>query len=185
MLCLISTTVLAATDHPLTDGGSIDLATDCSAGDTVTVAAGASVTITGSQTNIAISCGSGASVTLSGVTITNSGDYICPLTFWGTGNSLILAAGTVNTLTASSWEPAVCVEGSTELTISGNGKLITTGGQNGAGIGGGNYCSGGSIMISGGTVTAMGGVTALSGLAVSLGAAVIIARKRAKTAGGR
>ncbi len=191
VLCLLLLSLMPITaqaaDHLLDDGESLDIST-CMAGDTVTVAAGAHVTLSGSKANLQVFCGAGASVTLSNVTINNSGlSYICPLTFTGSGNALILAAGTTNTLTGSDYTPGVCVPEATVLTISGtgelaafggigssgiggndysptcgtvnitNGEITATGGFLGAGIGGGAYGDGGSVMITGGQVTATAG----------------------------
>ncbi len=46
------------------------------------------------------------------------------------------------------------------VTISGDRKLTATGGDGGAGIGGGNMCGGGNITISYGTIVAYGGAYA-------------------------
>lgn len=157
--CAIPGVCLAA-DHPLGDEQSLDIST-CAEGDTVTVAAGASVTISGSRNNIRINCGEGVSVTLAGVTIDDSAATgFCPLAFTGVGNTLTLAEGTTNTLTAGPNETAVCVETGTELAIGGSGTLSAKGGQYGAGIGGAGT-GGGKIMISGtGEVNAEGGQNA-------------------------
>lgn len=156
--------VCLAADHPLGDEQSLDIST-CAEGDTITVAAGASVTVTGSRNNTRINCGEGVSVTLSGVTIDDSAATgFCPLAFTGAGNTLILAEETTNTLTAGQNKPAVFVETGTELAISGGGTLNAKGGEYGAGIGGGNFdagTGGGKITISGaGEVNAEGGQNA-------------------------
>jgi hypothetical protein len=125
-------------------------------------------------TNFRIVCEAGVHLTLSNVNIDNS-SYAdaCPLSFTGSGNKLILASGTVNTLTAGTDEPAVRVEDSTKLTIDGTGTLDATGGSCGAGIGGGRSSSGGDITIDNGTIISEGDSAAGIGGGYSRGAASI------------
>ena len=67
---------------------------------------------------------------------------------------ITLAEGSVNKLISGSNCAGLQ---SNKLRIMGEGELIATGGENGAGIGGGDYGEGSNITISGGTVTAEGG----------------------------
>jgi hypothetical protein len=101
--------------------------------------------------SLLITCDEGVILTLDGATVTSSG---CALTFTGTGNAIILAAGTTNSFTSATNYPGISVKEGVELTISGSGTLTATGGTYGAGIGGGSNSMGGTITISGGTVNA-------------------------------
>ena len=77
----------------------------------------------------------------------------------GKGNVNIELDGT-NTLKSGREHAGLEKSGDGKLTITdenGNGKLIATGGQYGAGIGGGFYEGGKNITIAGGKVTANGG----------------------------
>ena len=153
---LLPQTALAAS-HTVSDGDTFDIST-CSDGDTVTVEADATATITGNK-NVKISCGSGVTLTLDSVTSKVSGtSSACALSFTGSGNTLILSGE--NTLSSGSREPGVHVESSTELVIKGqtdDASLTATGGAYGAGIGGGSNGIGGTITIESGTVKATGG----------------------------
>ena len=147
-------TALAAS-HTVNHGDTFDIGASCADGDTVTVAAGATATITGSK-NVTISCEAGVTLTLSDVTSDVSGTSgACALTFTGSGNTLILSGE--NTLRSGYYEPGVRVESDTELVIKGqsdDASLTATGGAYGAGIGGGSFRPGGTITIESGTVTA-------------------------------
>ena len=124
-------------------------------GDTISVDAGATATITGSK-NVMIDCGAGTALTLDGVTIDVSAtDNACALSFTGIGNTLMLSGA--SSLKSGANEPGVRVEGTDVLEIAGDGSLRTTGGDYGAGIGGGYDTNAGIINISGGTITAKGG----------------------------
>ncbi|WP_345064995.1 InlB B-repeat-containing protein [Leifsonia kafniensis] len=83
---------------------------------------------------------------------------------------IVVPSGTSVTLNLNGYELTVAgainqagigVPDTATLTITdssaGNGILAATGGENGAGIGGGQYGAGGSIAITSGTVTATGG----------------------------
>ena len=150
LLAFMPQTALAAS-HTISDGQTLNLSTGeltqtsngapvttyiVNAGDTVTVAAGATATITGSK-DVQISCGAGVTLTLDSVTSNVSGtDHACALGFTGSGNSLILTG--TNTLSSGWGEAGVRVEEGTSLTISGSGSLDATGGDSlGSGIGAG------------------------------------------------
>lgn len=97
-----------------------------------------------------------ANVTISNVNIDTSGAAIATS---GKGNVNIELDGT-NTLKSGREHAGLEKSGDGKLTITdenGNGKLIATGGQYGAGIGGGCYEGGKNITIAGGKVTANGG----------------------------
>ena len=97
-----------------------------------------------------------ANVTISNVNIDTSGAAIATS---GKGNVNIELDGT-NTLRSGREHAGLEKSGDGKLTITdenGNGKLIATGGQYGAGIGGGFYEGGKNITIAGGKVTANGG----------------------------
>mgnify|MGYP005922298755 CR=1 FL=1 len=97
-----------------------------------------------------------ANVTISNVNIGTSSAAIATS---GKGNVNIELDGT-NTLKSGREHAGLEKSGDGKLTITdenGNGKLIATGGQYGAGIGGGSYEGGKNITIAGGKVTANGG----------------------------
>ena len=78
----------------------------------------------------------------------------------GNGN-LILADGCELTANGGENQAGVAVPSGNSLTIygqmAGTGKLTATGGDKGAGIGGGDKGAGGTVTVNGGTVTATGG----------------------------
>ena len=97
-----------------------------------------------------------ANVTISDVNINTSDAAVFTK---GKGNVNIELDGT-NTLKSSNWHAGLEKNNDGKLTITDkneNGKLIATGGQYGAGIGGGFYEGGKNITIAGGKVTANGG----------------------------
>ena len=108
--------------------------------------------LTGS-TNHTLTIADGASITLSSATIT--GGIVCA------GSATITLDGT-NRATGAYSKAGIQVGGAgTTLTITGEGSLTATGGTGGAGIGTGvvfanGSFAGGNITITGGTVTAIG-----------------------------
>ena len=103
----------------------------------------------------------GATVTLSGVTITdirNDGNHLWAGISCEGNATIILAAGTTNTVKGGyGGLPGVTVPEGKTLTIRGNGTLIAgSKGIGGAGIGAG-YRVCGNIIIEGGTIIATGG----------------------------
>ena len=185
MLCAFPTASLAA-DHEISADGTYSLSDyTFSAGDTLTIREGLTVTLSGSGTNISIVCEPNVNLTINGVGITVTGYELSPIAFTGgTANTLTIAGD--SSLTAQNNQAALGVEGSTALTISGSGTLhatsfqgaaigsgisadsgvitITGGnidaqcGSNGAGIGGGGGRSNGTVNITGGTVYASSGL---------------------------
>ena len=169
LLSLTPQMALAATTHAVTNGETLNIETGVlthadsttetlaiANGDTISVAAGAAATITGSK-NVMIDCGAGVVLTLDDVTIdVNTTRYACALSFTGSGNTLTLAG--TNTLKSSKNFPGVRVEGTTALEIAGDGSLDVTGGESAAGIGSGPELTAGTIRIGGNArVTATGG----------------------------
>ena len=97
-----------------------------------------------------------ANVTISNVNINTSGAAVST---GGKGNVNIELDGT-NTLKSGREHAGLEKSKDGKLTITdenGNGKLIATGGEYGAGIGGGSKGNGSNITITGGEVTATGG----------------------------
>ncbi len=114
--------------------------------------------LTGSLSeDVQIVISDGAVVTLRDVSITHlSGDgEWAGLTCLG--DATLILEGT-NVVTAGhDVYPGVFVPTNHVLTISGTGALEATGGQYGAGIGGGYQIGCGDVVIEGGTITATGG----------------------------
>ena len=107
-----------------------------------------------------------ANVTISNVNINasnNTGsESKAAVSTSGKGNVNIELDGT-NTLKSGREHAGLEKSGDGKLTITdenGNGKLIATGGDYGAGIGGGSKGNGSNITITGGEVTATGGISA-------------------------
>ncbi len=97
-----------------------------------------------------------ANLILNGVNIKAGGNFPVAFEVWNTAN-ITLADGTTNTLeSGKNWAGLQVIEGKT-VTIGGKGTLTATGGENGAGIGGGNERNSGNITISDGTVNAISG----------------------------
>ena len=156
-------TIAFAADTTISSGGTYDLASYGN-GSTITISTTDAVTLTQSSsgtalTNFRIRCNTdGANLTISGINIdNNANDNRCALSFTGAVNSLTLVGSSM--IKSGNDEPGVRVEGSTELTISGEGSVSVTGGNSAAGIGGGYDNNGGTITISGGTVIATGGTS--------------------------
>ena len=100
-----------------------------------------------------------ANVTISDVNINTSDAAVSTN---GKGNVNIELDGT-NTLKSGREHASLEKSKDGKLTITdenGNGKLIATGGDYGAGIGGGSKGNGSNITITGGEVTATGGISA-------------------------
>ena len=100
-----------------------------------------------------------ANVTISDVNINISGESKAAVSTNGKGNVNIELDG-INTLKSGREHAGLEKSKDGKLTITdenGNGKLIATGGEYGAGIGGGSKGNGSNITITGGEVTATGG----------------------------
>ncbi len=108
--------------------------------------------------NTHVSIADGATVTLSGVDITQSSSKSwAGITCLGDA-VIILEEGTTNNVKGGTRFSGIYVPQNKTLTIRGSGSLNVTGGRYGAGIGNGrnqNNC--GNIIIEGGNITANGG----------------------------
>lgn len=139
----------------------------------VTLTDGQTLTGTGgADTRVTIA--DGASITLSDVTIT--GSIVCE------GSATITLVGT-NSVSAVADMAGIQIGGSgTTLTIKGNGSLTANGGSQSAGIGLSRAwevnATGGDILIEGGNITANGG----SQWGAGIGTGVIYGNGSAKTA---
>lgn len=154
LLLFVPAAALAA-NHTVSNGDTFNLAT-CASGDTVTVTAGATATLVGTApVNISVICNSSVTLTLSGVTIDHSSAIGSALGIGGSGVTLILSGN--NVLKSGGYYAGIIVQGSSSLTIQGNGYLDVTGGTSSAGIGGSYNQVVGTITLSGGTITARGG----------------------------
>ncbi len=115
------------------------------------------ITIGGATTagTVTVNSGVTAKIMLNGVNIDVSTAEECAFYIMPDAAVDLTLAGN-NSLTSGASAGLYCNERST-LTIGGDGTLNATGGENGAGIGGGNGDEGGIIQINSGTVTAQGG----------------------------
>lgn len=128
----------------------------------LTIKGGAVLTISGTTTQDSIVVANGAEnvkLTLAGVNIQFSDGAFptsgtCAFDMAGAEVELTLAGGSDNILKSGYNRAGLEAPATSTLTIGGTGKLTATGGDHGAGIGGG---SGGTIIINGGTVEATGG----------------------------
>ena len=105
-----------------------------------------------------ISVANGVTLTLNGIEIPGTGnsDYkMAGIECLGNA-TIILAAGSVNTVKGCYQNPGIYIPRNYTLTIKGTGSLSATGGGEGAGIGGGFMRSYGDIVIESGTITATG-----------------------------
>ena len=106
--------------------------------------------LSGTASGKTVTIPAGATVTLNGVNI-SSGSINCA------GDATMILLGS-NSVTATDFYAAIKIGGSgTTLTITGSGSLTAQGGLEAAGIGTDRNGSGGNIVINGGTVTATGG----------------------------
>jgi len=200
-LAICPVTALAATStFNLTTGAGTGQASDYAWSDPIlTVNHGADIEITGtvnSGRRIEVAAGATAAITLSNVSITGLGSNQCPLLLnTGANVTLILADGSINTLTAGTSAAGIQTTDATltiEGGIAGTGSLIATGNASGAGIGGGGGGgAGGTITINGGSVTAsssgigagIGGGNGGAGGTITINGGDIIASGNASGAG--
>ncbi|MCL2414278.1 MAG: T9SS type A sorting domain-containing protein [Bacteroidales bacterium] len=171
-----ATTGFIAVDGVTVTGALIDLS-DASpsvsgagwtfANNVYTILDGATVTITGTSANqrrieVATNA-SNVNITLEDVTIEGLGNDQSPLLL-NSGSDVSLVLVGTNTLTAGASSAGIQTTGA-RLTIMGTGSLVTTGGNGGAGIGGGTRRgAGGTITINGGIITATGGGSTGAGI---------------------
>lgn len=132
IMCMIPSVAFAGS-YTINSSGSYTMSSfGYASGDNITIGNGLTVALIGDSTtmytNFWISCGAGVTLTISNVNIDeNTNNYVSPLTFTGSGNTLILADGTSNTLIGGAKHAGICVEEGTELTIRGNGTLNAVG----------------------------------------------------------
>lgn len=151
-------TITGGTGYTYTDG-----VLKINAAGTYEIGMNAGITTTNDYINVAPDSAGEVKITLNGVTINNSANSNPAFIISNTGTTTVtLADGTTNTLTAGNYHAGL-ENGTSPLVIDGTGTLNATGGNIGAGIGGGysvgNYHAndGNNITISGGIVTATGG----------------------------
>ena len=181
LLALLLLASLPVSAHAATwDIGKGDITVNAeSGGQTVTQGGGAAIpdsapviTGTSKENNVTINADSGqtASVTLSGVNIDVRDKGKAAVSTTGEGNvSIELNGG--STLRSGYEHAGLEKNNGGSLTIADedkNGKLTAWGGQQGAGIGGGQHGSGSNIFITGGGVNAIGGLAA-AGIGGGLG----------------
>jgi len=109
------------------------------------------------ETSYTISIADGATVTLSGMTVYNG------ITCLGNA-TIVLAKGTKNSISSDNTALIVGPAGTT-LTIEGEGQLYATGGGDKAGIGSQNNSESGNIVINGGIIEASASYGAAIGAA--------------------
>lgn len=131
--------------------------------DTLTILSDKNIIVTGTgaaTTNkIVIQDGITANVTLNNVNIDISSTWgERALKIDGTATLNLTVTGN-NILKSGAWGAGLEVDNGATLVITeqSTGVLSATGGDNGAGIGGGENCSCGNIIIRGGSITATGG----------------------------
>jgi len=151
---------------------------------TITMAAGVTSTTTD---RIVVASGVTAHITLDNVSIDRSGTSgACA--FDMTGATVYLTIVGVNTLKSGLNRAGLEVPASSTLTTGGtlSDKITVTGGNSGAGIGGGNLSAGGVIIINGGEVEAHGGSysAGIGGGADGAGGTIIINGGEVEAKGG-
>ena len=129
-----------------------------------------------------------ANVTLSGVNIDTSNSGGAAVTTAGKGNVTIELDGS-NTVKSGDKHAGVEKNNEGNLTIADenkNGSLNATGGEHGAGIGGGRQRDGSNITVSGGEVTAKGGEggAGIGGGFQGNGSSITIENGKVKATGG-
>lgn len=150
MICMLMPSVANAATA--TDGETFDLST-LGVGEKLTVPTGFTVTLEGTAPeNAHVECEAGVNITLLDARLTCTEADTCALSFAGTGNRLDFV-GTSHIISGNN-QAGVRVEGTTDLTINGPGKLYATGRREGAGIGGSSGNNGGIIKIESGDIDA-------------------------------
>ena len=110
---------------------------------------------------VVVSANVTSTVTLSNLTLRATSNNQCAFELGTNANVSLFLTGT-NTLASGATQAGLAVAAGRTLSITntpgdGAGALTVTGGDRGAGIGGGEGGDSGTVMISGGTVTALGG----------------------------
>lgn len=150
LICILMPAVANAATA--TDGGTFYLS-NLAIGEKLTVPTGFTVTLEGTAPeNAHVECEASVNITLKDARLTCTDADTCALSFTGTGNRLDLV-GTSHIISGDN-EAGIRVEGTTDLTINGPGKLYATGRREGAGIGGSSGNNGGIIKIESGDIDA-------------------------------
>jgi len=130
--------------------------------DVLTISTGADIEVTGTVSGgRRIVVDGTATVTLNGLSITAPGIDNSPLLL-NVGANLTLIIDGVNNLTGGAGAAGIQAPAGTTLAIDGGGSLTATGGNMGAGIGGGSGSVGGNITIHGGIIITSGGATGIN-----------------------
>ena len=120
----------------------------------LTINDGANVAITGTRFGqIRVVAGASVNIILEDITLNHNQS---PLLLNNGADVTLTLVGT-NTLTAGMSSAGIQTPSGTALTIDGTGSLTARGGNEGAGIGGGDFGGSGTITINGGTITATSG----------------------------
>ena len=115
-------------------------------------------TLDGNKQPYKISIADGATVTLRDATIMGVSTSTCKFAGLNClGSAKIILEGKNKVVGFYSYYPGIFVPYDEELTIEGDGELVTWSNGSGAGIGGGYKMDCGSIFINGGTIDATGG----------------------------
>ena len=118
-------------------------------------------TNTAGKVRVVVQAGGTKEVTLSNLTLKAMGDNLCAFAL-GTGANVSLSLAGENTLDSGYGRAGLEVPAGASLSITNvpgddAGALTATGGDYGAGIGGGDEGNGGTVAINGGTVSVTGG----------------------------
>ncbi|MGI6495817.1 MAG: beta strand repeat-containing protein [Kiritimatiellia bacterium] len=151
-------------------------------------------TLSGANDNgkvrVVVANGTATTVTLSNLTLKATGDSQCAFALEQNANVSLVLAG-ANTLASGFYCAGLEVTAGRTLSITNapgddDASLTVTGGQYGAGIGGGQYGDGGTITISGGVIVAngSGSGSGIGGGAGGAGAAVTISSGTVTAQGG-
>lgn len=150
--------VSAQAEEALSVSGDGGYMYDESGNVTITQSGTYTITGTGDQISNTISVASdvkNVDITLDNVNIVTSSTTSSAFTLEG-NNNVNLTLCDSNTLESGSNYAGLQVTGHSNLRIDGDGSLSVTGGNGGAGIGGGVMGDGGDVTINGGTVVATG-----------------------------
>ena len=138
---------------------------------TLTLSGAGPVTLSGTNewgmVRVVVSANVTSTVTLSNLTLRATSNNQCAFELGTNANVSLFLTGT-NTLASGATQAGLAVAAGRTLSITntpgdGAGALTVTGGNWGAGIGGGNGGAGGTVTISGGTVNISGGTVTVSG----------------------
>ncbi len=134
-----------------------DASVDLSINESTTIQINGNGSATNNTISLDVASGKTVTVKLNNVNIDVSSNYATSAFRINGAGNVIIELNDSNTLISGRCCAGIQKESNGTLTISGNGSLTATGGECGAGIGGGDNGNGSEITISGGTVTAIGG----------------------------